>query len=107
MSCGDLVCEIVFYLVSNHHWGSNTIPIRGLVSNADCDADFDEKKQAYQTAITYNFVERVRQDHVRLAHTEELIEFLANCDGIDKMDVKPRLKRKYHDNYIFDRYFGG
>lgn len=77
------------------------------MSNADCDADFDEKKQAYQTAIAYNFVERVRHNHVRLDHTEELIEFLGDCDDIGKMDVKPRLKRKYHDNTIFDRYFDG
>lgn len=81
--------------------------MKGLVNNADCDADFDKKKQALKTALSHNFVERVRHDHVRLNPTQELIVFLADCDGIDKLDVKPRLKRKYHDNDIFDKYFDG
>lgn len=105
MSCGNLVCEIVTYLVNNHHWGSNTISMKGLVSNADCDADFDKKKDALRTALTYAFVEHVRQDHVRLDTTEELLEFLSGCDDVKKMDIKPRLKRKFHDNSIFDEYF--
>lgn len=103
MPCGNLVCEVVFELVCDHHWGKNTIPIQALIGKADCDADFDEKERAFETAIGFNFVERVREDHVRISHTEELIQVLAHC-GYAKIDIKPRQKRKYPSE-VFDQYF--
>lgn len=100
----NLPCKIVYPLVSDHRWGSNTINIDAHIRLANDGADFDDKEDLfYQLMDSHNFIEPVRDGHVRLNLTDDLVEYLAGC-GYDRIEVEPHLTRKYPSD-IFDKHF--